>query len=76
MPRYRVGSEGLRVITTRGIYSLPPGTVLDEIPERYEGKLEVVELDEAPNLLDRPVFRKRLRGYADKRIRPAEDKSL
>lgn len=60
MARYRVGSEGIRVITARGSYSLPPGAVLDEIPDQYEGKLEVIQLD----------------GYADKMIRPAEDKSL
>lgn len=67
MARYRVGSEGIRVITARGAYSLPPGAVLDEIPERYEGKLEVVQFDDLP---------KRLDGYAAKVIRPAEDKSL
>lgn len=65
MARYRVGSEGLRVITARGTYSLPPGAVLDEQPERYEGTLEVVEW-------------KRLDGYEDKMIRPGqyEDKGV
>lgn len=60
--RWRVGKGGLRVITARDSYSLPAGTVLDELPERYEGTLEVVEW-------------KRLDGYADKMLRPAEDKS-
>jgi hypothetical protein len=76
MARYRVGSEGVRVIRPNGSYSLPPGAVLDEIPHQYEGRLEVVELDEAPPLLDRPIFRKRLGGYQDKVIRPPEDKAL
>lgn len=69
MPRYRVGSEGVRVIRPNGTYSLPPGAVLDEIPEQYEGRLEVLELDdvEAP---------KAVHGYADKMLRPTEDKSL
>lgn len=61
--RWRVGSEGLKVIRPNGSYSLPPGAVVDELPERYEGTLEVIEW-------------KRLDGYADKVIRPAEDKSL
>lgn len=68
MARYRVGSEGLRVITARGAYSLPPGAVLDEIPHQYEGTLVVQELDEADV--------KAIHGYENKAIRPAEDKSL
>lgn len=71
MPRYRVGSEGVRVIRPNGSYSLPPGVELDELPEHYEGTLEVVEMDD---LLARPHFRKRLGGYEDKAIRPPEDK--
>ena len=64
MVRYRVGAEGLRVSTARGSYTLPPGAVLDEIPEHYEGKLEGIEET------------KQEHGYADKMIRTAEDKSL
>jgi hypothetical protein len=41
--------------------------VIDEIPDQYEGTLEVLELDEVPPL-------KVVGGYADKMIRPAEDK--
>jgi hypothetical protein len=70
MARYRVGEGGVRVTTASGaVYSLPPGAELAEIPDQYEGKLEVLELDEAPPL-------KVVGGYADKMIRPAEDKSL
>jgi hypothetical protein len=69
MARYRVGEEGLRVITSRGTYSLPPGAEIAEIPDQYDGTLEVLELDEVPPL-------KVVGGYADKMIRPAEDKSL
>ncbi len=66
MARYRVGEGGVRILPVRGApYSLPPGVVLDELPARYEGKLEVIELDELP---------KREHGYSDKMIRPAEDK--
>lgn len=52
----------MRVIRPNGTYSLPPGTMLDDLPDHYEGTLELVEW-------------KRLDGYADKMIRPAEDKS-
>lgn len=48
MARYRVGEGGLRVITARGTYSLPPGVVLDELPERYNGTLVVLNLDNLP----------------------------
>jgi hypothetical protein len=78
MARYRVGEGGVRILPARGApYSLPPGVELDEIPHQYEGTLEVVALDEVQSvgLLDRPVFRKRLGGYEDKVIRPAEDKA-
>lgn len=61
--RWRVGSEGLRVITDRGAYSLPPGAVIDELPHQYEGTLEVVEW-------------KQIGGYETAVVRPAEDKSL
>lgn len=61
--RWRVGEGGIRVTTTRGTYSLPAGAVLDEIPTQYEGTLEVIEW-------------KRLDGYEDKMLRPAEDKGL
>jgi len=62
MPQYRVGSGGLRVIHRDGSESqLPAGCVIDELPERYEGKLDVIEF-------------KQVHGYADKQIRPAEDK--
>ena len=64
MVRYRVGAEGLRVSTASGVYTLPPGAILDEIPEGYEGRLEVI------------VETKQEHGYADKQLRPAEDKSL
>lgn len=67
MARYRVGEGGVRVIRPNVTYSLPPGVVLDELPERYEGTLEVVEMDELP---------KAVHGYPDKMIRPTEDKSL
>lgn len=64
--RWRVGEGGVRVINRNGsAYSLPPGAVLDDLPERYEGTLEVLEWD---------AFRKRRGGYQDKAIRPAEDK--
>lgn len=66
MARYRVGEGGVRVISGRGTYSLPPGTVLEEIPHQYEGKLETIEWDEP----------KRVDGYQTAVIRPAEDKSL
>jgi hypothetical protein len=70
MARYRVGEEGLRVTTASGaVYSLPPGAEIAEIPDQYDGTLEVLELDEVPPL-------KVVGGYADKMIRPAEDKSL
>lgn len=68
MARYRVGSEGLRVTTAQGVYSLPPGAVLDEIPHQYEGRLIVEELDE--------VEAKAIHRYDDKQLRPTEDKSL
>ena len=68
MARYRVGAEGLRVITARGTYSLPPGTVLDEIPHQYEGQLIAEQLDE--------IEPKQVHGYQNKRLTPAEDKSL
>lgn len=61
--RWRVGEGGLRVMTARGTYSLPAGAVVDELPERYEGTLEVTEWKEVS-------------GYADKMLRPSEDKSL
>ncbi|HEX5164236.1 MAG TPA: hypothetical protein VFV93_02470 [Thermomicrobiales bacterium] len=74
MPLYRVGGDGIRVINPDGSgYSLPTGTVIDEIPNQYEGTLIEVEGD---SLLDRKPFQKRVRNYADKMIRPAEDKSL
>jgi hypothetical protein len=64
MARYRVGEEGVRVTTASGaVYSLPPGVVVDELPDRYEGTLEVIEW-------------KAVEGYENKVIRPAEDKSL
>lgn len=66
MARYRVGSEGLRVITARGSYSLPPDALLDAIPEQYEGTLLVETLDE--------IEPKQIGTYATKVIRPAEDK--
>lgn len=59
--RYRVGEGGVRVVTARGAYSLPPGAVLDELPHQYEGTLEVIEW-------------KRLDGYETAVVRPAEDK--
>lgn len=62
MHRYRVGEEGVRVITGRGTYSLPPGAVLDELPDQYEGTLELIEW-------------KAVEGYETKVIRPAEDKA-
>jgi hypothetical protein len=65
MARYRVGEGGVRVMRPNGTYSLPPGAVLDELPERYEGTLEVVEWDEP----------KAVHGYETAVIRPAEDKS-
>lgn len=68
MARYRVGAEGLRVFTARGTYTLPPDALLDEIPQQYEGTLLAERLDE--------IEPKRLDTYADKMIRPAEDKSL
>lgn len=69
MARYRVGEGGIRVTTSGGaVYSLPPGAVLDEIPQRYEGKLIVEELDEAPPL-------KAVHGYANKMLHPVEDKA-
>ena len=64
MPQYRVGKDGVLIIQPDGgRFSLPPGTVLDEIPEGYEGKLEVI------------VETKQEHGYADKMIRTAEDKA-
>lgn len=64
MSQYRVGSEGVRIINPDGGgYSLPPGTVIDEMPAHYEGSLELIKSKE-------------VHGYADKMIRPAEDKSL
>lgn len=61
--RYRVTDEGLRVINPDGSsYSLPPGTVLDEIPHKYEGSLEVIAW-------------KRLDDYEDKMLRPAATKA-
>lgn len=63
--RYRVGDGGLRVTSPRGVYTLPPGAVLDEIPNQYEGTLTLVEWDEP----------KRVDGYEDKRLRPAADKA-
>lgn len=66
MARYRVGAEGLRVITTRGTYSLPPGVVLNELPDRYEGTLTTEPLIESEP--------KRLEGYETAVIRPGEVK--
>lgn len=65
--RWRVGESGLRVITTRGTYSLPAGALLDELPERYEGGVELVDDEFQP-------AGKRLGGYDNKMLRPAEDK--
>jgi len=40
---WRVGSKGLRVIHTDGSESLlPAGTVLPELPGRYEGTLVLI----------------------------------
>lgn len=66
--RYRVGSEGVRIYPSRGApYWLPPGVVLDELPGRYEGTLELLEWDE-----------RALDTYADKALYPGqyEDKGL
>lgn len=67
MPRYRVGEGGVRVIRPNGTYSLPPGAVVDELPHRYEGELREIQGDGTS---------KRLDGYADKMLRPIEDKGL
>ncbi len=59
---WRVGEGGIRVTTSGGaVYSLPPDTVLEEMPDRYEGKLHLIEV-------------KHVHGYENKVIRPAEDK--
>ena len=64
MTQYRVSKEGVTIILPDGgRYSLPPGAVLEELPDRYEGKLELI-----PET-------KQEHGYADKMIRPAEDKA-
>ena len=64
MPQYRVSKEGVVIILPDGArYSLPPGAVLDELPDRYEGKLELIQET------------KQEHGYADKMIRTAEDKA-
>ena len=63
MVQYRVSKDGVTIINRDGgRYSLPPGTVLDELPDRYEGKLELI-----PET-------KQEHGYQNKVIRPAEDK--
>ena len=67
--RYRVGESGVRILPPRGApYWLPPGVVLDELPGRYEGTLELIDWSE-PKQLD---------TYDDKAIHPGmyEDKGL
>lgn len=66
MATYRVGESGATVFKEDGqaIATLRPGYVI-------EGTVEPVEREA---LMDRPNFQKRLRNYADKAIRPDEDK--
>lgn len=68
MATYRVGPGGLLVTDRDGTTTvLDAGTILDAIPDAYDGKLEVIELDDADQ--------KRVHGYADKRVHP-DDKRL
>lgn len=64
MTQYRVGAAGATVFNEKGeaLATLRPGTVV------VEGKLS----DEASQASQY----KRQKGYADKRVRPPEDKSL
>lgn len=44
---WRVGSNGLRVIHTDGSESLlPPGSMIRAIPDRFDGSLELVPLED------------------------------
>jgi hypothetical protein len=65
MTTYRVGDEGATVIDSDGrvLCRLSPGTVV--VPGTIEAAAVRAEQTE----------RKRVRGYADKRLRPTEDKS-
>jgi hypothetical protein len=68
MPIYRVGASGVRVLNQQGqaIATLRPGSFV-------EGALRPLTQAE---ITARPELAKRIPGYADKKIRPAEDKSL
>ena len=63
---WRVGGAGIRVHHPDGSdLHYPPGTIIDALPDHYEGDLERIDEPEQP---------KRLSGYRDKVIHPAEDK--
>jgi len=67
MTTYRVGAEGATVFTPDGepLYVLAPGQVVVPGSSSMPGSLAHQHADNE----------KRRRGYADKRIRPAEDKA-
>jgi hypothetical protein len=75
MAQYRVGKGGLRVGLPDGVVSyLPPGTILDEIPESYDGTLIVVQLDSLPAAVSQtnPASGASAGAfYGDKMLRPA-----
>jgi hypothetical protein len=63
---WRVGAAGVRVHHPDGSDMWhPPGSVLDSLPDSYTGELERIDEPEQP---------KRLSGYRDKMLHPAEDK--
>jgi len=73
MTTYRVGSAGASVFDSDGrvLYRLSPGTVV------VEGTIETAGSSAeqyAKNVRARSES-KRVRGYADKKLRPTEDKS-
>lgn len=74
MTTYRVGEPGATVFNEKGepLARLRPGWVV------VEGTRETAALpdEQAGRLIDRQSMRKRLANYADKKVTPAEDKSL
>lgn len=54
---WRVGGNGLRAIHADGSESvLPPGTLLDDLPDRYEGRLELVSWPREATYDDKAVL--------------------
>jgi hypothetical protein len=75
MTTYRIGESGATVFDEHGkpIATLRPGYVVVEGLLKNPGSL--ADQHHRNTVKNRPAFQKRLQGYADKKIRPAEDKS-